>query len=138
MDRLEAMIAVAHRRLQLRRMLMAIEKNPQILEVYMPLDIKRPMELAGLKSRLTRAKMTERAIEDTGRRYDAVLDRIDELHGAARGHAGALELQESELRSVVEGMIGGSNGGPNDGQESSTESSEDGSQVVTSRAVDQQ
>lgn len=116
MDRLEAMIAIA----QLRLRLTIIEKNPHLLEGIDEMEIKRPMQLAGLKSRLARAKMTEAAIEVTGKRYDAVLDTIDELHGVAKGHAGQLEQYAGELKSTVEGMVTtGSNGDPNadDGQD---------------------
>ena len=104
MDRLEALVAIAHLRLRL----VMVERHPQLLErIPMPIDIKRPMELAGPARRLARARQTEASIEVTGKRYDAVLDRIDELHEAARGNVGHLEMQESELRQVVEGMVGG-------------------------------
>lgn len=138
MDRLEALVAIALRRLRLRRILIAIERNPQLLETMeMPIDIKRPMELAGLKGRLARAHKQQAAIEVTGRRFDEVLDRIDELHDAGRSHVGHLELHENELRRTIETMVGASNAAPNDGSESSAESSEVG-QVITSKAVEQQ
>ena len=103
------------------------------------LDIKRPIELAGLKGRLARARQQEQAIKVTGERYDAVLDRIDELHHAGRAHVGQLELQENDLRQVIEGMVGGSNGGPNDGETSSVSSSEVGEvgQIITSTTAEQ-
>ena len=135
----DALVAVARRRLRLRRVLMAIERDPQLLEaIEMAIDIKRPMELAGLRGRLARAKTQQAAIEVTGQRFDAVLDRIDELHDAGRAHVGHLEMHESELRRTIEGMVAGSNGGPNDGEESSVASSEGAGQVITSQAVDQQ
>lgn len=128
MDRLEALVAIAHLRLRL----VMIERRPQLLErIPMPIDIKRPMELAGLKSRLARAHKQEAAIEVTGQRYDAVLDRIDELHDAGRNHVGQLELQEGELRRTIEGMVGGSNGSPNDGEKTSIASSEVGQIIVS-------
>jgi len=127
MDRLDALVAIAHLRLRL----VMIERNPKLLErIPMPIEIKRPMELAGLRSRLARARQTEAAIEVTGKRYDGVLDRIDELHEAARGNVGHLEGQESELRRLVEAMTGGSNGGPNGGETFSIESSEVG-QIIS-------
>lgn len=107
MDRLEALVAIAHLRLRL----VMIERNPQLLEGT-TMQIKRPIELAGLKGRLVRARQTEASIAVTGERFDAALDGIDEAHAAARAHVGA-------------------NGGPNDGASSSTASG-DGGQVITS------
>lgn len=80
------------------------------------MEIKRPLELAGLKSRLARAKKTEGDIAVTGKRYDAVLDQIDELHGVSKNNVGQLEQYASELKSTIEDMVGGSNGNPNDEQ----------------------
>lgn len=86
------------------------------------LEIKRPMELAGLKSRLQRALRTEAAIEDTGKRYDRVLNDIDELHASTKSHVGQLELYKSDLAGTISRMTGGSNGGDplseSDGQDS--------------------
>lgn len=85
------------------------------------MEIKRPMELAGLKSRLQRAAATEKAIAITGKRYDKVLDEIDELHGVSISNVGQLEAYKSELKSTIERMTAGSNGGPNDdGQDGQT------------------
>jgi hypothetical protein len=120
-DRLEALVAIAHLRLRL----VMVERNPHLLECDAMLQIKRPIELAGLKGRLARAKQTEAAIAHTGARYDAALDAIDEAHQAAKQHVG-------ELRQTVEGMTGGTNAGPNDGASSSTASA-DGGQVITSK-----
>lgn len=126
MDRLEALVAIAHLRLRL----VMIERNPQLLEG-ITMQIKRPIELAGLKSRLVRARQTEASIAVTGERYDAALDAIDEAHAAARSHVGELERLGADLRQTIEGMVGGSNGGPNDdGSESSTGS--EAGQVVVS------
>lgn len=127
MDRVTALVAIAHLKLRLEW----LSRDPQRLEDYL-MEIKRPMELAGLKSRLARAKATEAAIEVTGRRFDAVLDQIDELHGVSRGHVGQLEAQAAELASTIDGMISaGSNGGPNDGAGSAS-GSEVG-QIITSK-----
>ncbi|UEM17337.1 hypothetical protein G6321_00025185 [Bradyrhizobium barranii subsp. barranii] len=126
MDRLEALVAIAHLRLRL----VMIERNPQLLEG-ITMQIKRPIELAGLKSRLQRAKQTEARIAFTGERFDAALDAIDEAHDAAKAHVGELEHYGRELRDMVEGMVGSSNGGPNDGASSSSASG-DGGQVITS------
>jgi hypothetical protein len=128
MDRLEALVAIAHLRLRL----VMVERNPHLLECDAMLQIKRPIELAGLKGRLARAKQTEAAIAHTGARYDAALDAIDEAHQAAKQHVGELEHYGRELRQTVEGMTGGTNAGPNDGASSSTASA-DGGQVITSK-----
>ena len=126
MDRLEALVAIAHLRLRL----VMIERNPQLLEGT-TMQIKRPIELAGLKGRLVRARQTEASIAVTGERFDAALDGIDEAHAAARAHVGELERLGADLRQTIEGMTGASNGGPNDGASSSTTSG-DGGQVITS------
>ncbi|MCK1684252.1 hypothetical protein IVA87_33920 [Bradyrhizobium sp. 147] len=126
MDRLEALVAIAHLRLRL----VMIERNPRLLEG-IDMQIKRPIELAGLKGRLARARQTEAAIAQTGARYDAALDAIDEAHASAKAHVGELERYGSELRATIEGMTGGSNGGPNDGASASIASG-DGGQVITS------
>ncbi len=86
------------------------------------MEIRRPMELAGLKSRLARAKKTESDIAETGKRYDAVLDQIDEAHGAAKANVGHLEQYASELRSTIEGMVAGDNGAPTDGDQAGPDS----------------
>lgn len=73
------------------------------------MEIRKPMELAGLKSRLARAKKTEADIADTGKRFDKALDQIDEAHGAAKVHAGDLEQYAGELKRTIESMVAGSN-----------------------------
>lgn len=75
------------------------------------------MELAGLKGRLARAKKTEADIAETGKRYDTVLDQIDEAHAAAKSNVGHLEQYASDLRSTIDGMIAGDNGAPTDGDQ---------------------
>lgn len=108
MDRLTAFVSIAHLRLRLN-----------IAEKYLlvpDMEIKRPMELVGLRSRLARAKKTEADIEVTGKEYDKTLDIIDELHGVSKAHLGNLKQHASDLKSTIEGMIGGSNSGdPLDG-----------------------
>lgn len=84
----------------------------------MALTIKKPMELAGLSARLTRATVQETAIGDLGKRYDAVMDRIDELTAAHKQHVGDLEQYEDSLRRKIEGMLGSNGGDPlSDGQD---------------------
>lgn len=111
-----ALVAIAHLRLRLE----ILQRNPHFLEAFdMAIDIRRPMQLAGLSGRMARAEKTEKDIEVTGKRYDHVLDAIDELHDAARGHVGSLEQQENALRSKIMSMVAGSNGDPNEPSESS-------------------
>ncbi|WP_018456808.1 hypothetical protein [Bradyrhizobium sp. WSM4349] len=121
MDRLTALVAIAHLKLRLE----FIERNPQLLDEGL-MEIRRPMELAGLKARLTRAKKQEGDIALTGTRFDKVMDQIDELHGVSKNHVGQLEVYAGELRLTVEGMVAGSNGLPNEDSESSTASSDGG------------
>lgn len=110
MDRWTAFVVTAHLRLRLD-----IYYRRILQDRVMP-DIKRPMELAGLKSRLVRAQKTEAAIGETGKRFDKVLDQIDELHSTAKTHAGDLEIYKTDLAGTISRMIGGSNGGdPLDG-----------------------
>ena len=98
------MVAIAHLRLRLT----ILERHPELLDM----QIQRPMELAGLKSRLARAKKQEASIAEVGKRYDAVMDKIDELTGAGVDHVGSMEQYEADLRNTIEGMVAGGNGGP--------------------------
>lgn len=79
------------------------------------MDIKRPIELAGMKSRLARAAAAESKLSGVGKRYDTVLDKIDEATAVIDSHAGQLEQYEGDLRKTIEGMVAGSNGAPTDG-----------------------
>ena len=107
MDRWTAFVAIAHLKLRLE----ILQRHPELLRET-NVEIRRPVELAGLKGRLARAKQQEVNIAAIGKRYDAVMDRIDELSGAASGNVGSLEQYESELRNTIEGMVAGDNGGP--------------------------
>src|SRR5437899_2878752 len=81
------LIGTAHRRLALRRLLVAIEHNPEILEaIDMNRSIKRPIELAGFAARLVRAEKAEADLAVTGERYDTVLDDIDDQRAALKTH----------------------------------------------------
>lgn len=103
MDRLAAFVAITHLRLRLD----ILTRYPHLLEPDM--EIRRPIELAGLKSRLVRAKKQQEGIADTGKRFDIVMDQIDEAHGAAKAHAGDLEQYAGELKRTIESMVAGSN-----------------------------
>lgn len=129
------MVAVAHRRLRLRRLLMAIERNPKLLEdegVLMSLKIKLPIELAGMAGRLQRADEQEKRIARVGTRYDAVQGRIDEAIEAHEEHAGALEHYENKLRAKIESMVA-SNGDGDDLPLSDGQGSDGFGQIVTSK-----
>lgn len=134
MDRVTALVAIAHLKLRLQ----LIERSPQLVEGSpMPIDLKRPMELAGMKSRLIRATKLEESIAVTGRRYDQVLDAIDEHHAAFRGHVGSLENEKAQLDQVISRMVAGSNGGPNeDGEKSLDGSGAEPGQVIISSTDD--
>jgi multidrug resistance efflux pump len=121
MDRLTALVAIAHLKLRLEM----IQRHPQVLEDTDMIDIKRPIELAGMRSRLQRAKKLETDIAVTGQRYDQVLDAIDEQHASLKGHVGALENEKSQLDQVLGAMIAGGNGAPNDGEASLSGSASD-------------
>lgn len=110
MDRVTALVAIAHLRLRLEW----IERNPQLLEDAM-LKIKKPIELIGLKTQIIRAEGQEKQIAGLGVRYNKVQGDIDELIGAHTEHVGDLEHAAVDLRRKIEGMVG-SNGDPNDGQ----------------------
>lgn len=119
-----ALVIVAQRRLRLRRLLVAIERGPQLLEaIDMNRTIGRPIQLAGFAGRLARAQKLETELAVTGERYDTVLADIDDQHAALKTHVGSLEATRSTLDQVISRMTVGSNGGPNDGSESSGDSS---------------
>jgi len=79
------------------------------------MDIKRPIELAGMKGRLARAAAAESKLSGVGKRYDAVLDKIDEATAVIDNHAGQLEQYEGDLRKTIETMVAGSNRAPTAG-----------------------
>jgi hypothetical protein len=90
-----------------------------------PLTIPRPVELAGMRSRMLRAKQLQKDVAKTGEDYDAVLDGIDEAHRAIKSHVGDLKVVEWSLRDTIEGMIDRSNGGPSDGESDGRQSPSD-------------
>lgn len=78
------------------------------------MEIKAPIELAGLKGRLVRAKALEGRAALGGARIDTALNMIEDGIGAVEKHAGQLEQYGSELQKTIEGMIAGSNGAPDE------------------------
>lgn len=71
-----------------------------------------PMEFAGLKSRLQRAKLLEGRAGVVGPRVDAALDVIEQGVGVLETHAPELEKYGADLMSTINGMLAPSNGGP--------------------------
>jgi hypothetical protein len=132
MDPLTALVAIANLKVRLE----LIQRHPQILEELDMIDIKRPIELAGMRSRLMRAKKLEQDIAFTGQRYDHVLDAIDEQHAALRGHVGHLENERSQLDQVLASMVAASNGSPNDGDESLSGSTGDAGQAEVGQVIE--
>lgn len=73
-----------------------------------------PMEFAGLKSRLQRAKGLEKRAGVVGPRVDAALDIIETGVGVLETHAPELEKYGADLMSTITGMLAPSNGAPDD------------------------
>jgi hypothetical protein len=124
MDRLTAFVAIAHIRLRLdlfcRHPALFLEITGMAKE---PLYIPRPVEIAGMRSRLLRATQQQKDIAVTGKQYDAVMDGIDDAHKAIQAHVGDLKGVEGDLRSTILGMLERSNGGPTDGESDGRQSS---------------
>jgi hypothetical protein len=135
MDRLTEFVAVAHLKLRLE---LYCKHQSLFREVTgmgkQPLYIPRPIELAGMRSRLLRAQEQEKGIAATGKEYDAVQDGIDEAHAALKGHVGDLKGYEADLRGTILRMLERSNGNPTDGGSDGRQSSSEGQQgsVATS------
>lgn len=112
MDHLDALIALANLKLRIE----ILQRCPELIPMPIaPPVIKMPIQLAGLKSRLQRAKVLEAKAGDLGARMDAALDGIDTAIAAGAAHAGQLEQYGNDLLSTITGMIdSGSNGAPAD------------------------
>lgn len=80
-----------------------------------------PMEFAGLKSRLQRAKGLEKRAGVVGPRVDAALDIIETGVGVLETHAPELEKYGADLMSTINGMLAPSNGAPDDTEEGAPE-----------------
>lgn len=105
MDRLTAFVAIAHLKLRL-------EILQRHLNMVTTPALPAPMEFAGLKSRLQRAKNLEKRSAVAGPRLDAALDVIETGVGIIETHAPELEKYGSDLMSTINGMLEPSNGGP--------------------------
>lgn len=117
MDRLTAFVAIAHLKLRLE----TLQRYPEILDSLMavtPIKLPAPMHLAGLKSRLARAKGLEVRAGVAGVRVDSALDIIETGVAALEGHAPQLEQYGNDLMSTINSLLEPSNGGPPlDGEE---------------------
>jgi hypothetical protein len=125
-DRLTHFVRVAHLKMRVQY----LPRRPEILERIMTekrpsLYIPKPIELAGMRARLLRSKKQEKDLAETGRRYDEVMDGIDEAHVALRGHVGSLEYVENDVRKTIEGMLERSNRPPPDGESDGRQLSSD-------------
>lgn len=107
MDALTAFVAIAHLKLRLD----ILQRHPEFLEMATP-TLPAPMEFAGLKSRLQRAKGLEARAGVVGPRVDAALDIIETGVGVLETHAPELEKYGADLMSTINGMLAPSNGGP--------------------------
>jgi hypothetical protein len=106
MDRLTAFVAIAHLKLRLQRV------TPEQIEMATTPVLPVPMEFAGLKSRLQRARGLEARAGVVGPRVDAALDTIETGVGVLETHAPELEKYGADLMSTINGMLAPSNGGP--------------------------
>jgi hypothetical protein len=75
-------------------------------------NLQAPMELAGLKRRLERARAAESSIGVLGSRYDKMLDQIEEKRDQAARHCEHLEHYNGELGKLIEDMTAQSNHPP--------------------------
>lgn len=112
MDYWTAFVAVAHLKLRLEH----LQRHPEHLMAATP-TLPAPMEFAGLKSRLQRAKLLEGRAGVVGPRVDAALDIIETGVGVLETHAPELEKYGADLMSTINGMLAPSNGAPALGEE---------------------
>ncbi|MES5483577.1 hypothetical protein QMZ05_12535 [Bradyrhizobium sp. INPA03-11B] len=107
MDRLDVLVANAHRRLRLRRLLVAIERNPSILE-----EISMTPNVKGLGSALAKLK------HDLDLQAGSALTELSQLGERANAAMTRAKQKIAETRASVEEIEAfvaeqeGSNGGP--------------------------
>lgn len=106
MDYWTAFVAKAHLQLRLQRL------TPEMIEMATTPVLPAPMEFAGLKSRLARARGLEQRAAVAGPRLDAALDIIETGVGVLETHAPELEKYGADLMNTITGMLAPSNGGP--------------------------
>lgn len=111
MDRLTALIAVAHLKLRLEY----LQRHPELLDdppmAIVPV-IPAPMQLAGLKSRLTRGANLETRAGAVGTRVDNAHDVIENGILALENYAPGLEQYGGDLMNQIKRMTEPANGGP--------------------------
>lgn len=114
MDRLDAFVALANLKLRIE----VLQRNPSLIPNLKESDmasvpsLPAPIQLAGLKSRLQRAKGLEARAGAAGTRVDAALDIIETGVSALENHAPQLEKYGDDLMSTINGLLESSNGGP--------------------------
>lgn len=107
----EALILLSHMKVRLER----LTRNPELIhQMALPAAPKlpAPMEFAGLKSLLLRAKGLEARSGTVRPRVDAALNVIEQGVGILEGHAPELEKYGADLMSTINGMLEPTNGGP--------------------------
>lgn len=106
MDQLTRFVAIAHLKLRLE----ILQRHPEMATTTPTLPA--PMEFAGLKSLLVRAKNLEARSGVVRPRMDAALDVIEQGVGVLESHAPELEKYGKDLQDTINGMLVPSNGGP--------------------------
>lgn len=119
MDRLTAWVTLWHGRLRIEQVerYRLLERQDDMSAPVIP----APIQLAGLKSRLQRAKALEGRAGVAGTRVDAALDVIETGVSALENHAPQLEQYGNDLMSTINGLLERGNGGepldpPTDGE----------------------
>ena len=115
---LTALVTIAHRRLKLRRMLMAIERDPGLLENDMT------PKLRGLASAMAKLKHDVEVeadklisrVEDTGQASQAAFAKSHQILDETRRDV-------ADIEEFIASMVG-SNGGPSGPLDGSSDSSE--------------
>ncbi len=106
MEPIGIFLAVVHLKL-----LQFLVQKWKVSTVTVPI-IPAPIQLAGLKSRLQRAKGLELRAAAGGTRIDSALDVIENGVTALENHAPQLEQYGNDLMSTINGLLEPGNGGP--------------------------
>lgn len=115
----EALILLSHMKVRLER----LTRNPSLIESFPPMAIAppklpAPIQLAGLKSRLTRGANLEARAGAVGTRVDAAHDVIEAGVAALEQYAPGLEQYGGDLLNQIQRLSEPTNGGPpEDGSE---------------------
>lgn len=111
MDQLTAFVELAYIKLRLELIDIALSKVPRMPAPTAP-KLPAPMEFAGLKSRLQRAKALEKRAGVAGPAMDTALDIIERGVTTLETHVPELQKYGKDLMDTINGMLEGSNGGP--------------------------